>query len=531
MRFEYTPYFAFLCITAIISAIIAVAAWQRRSTAARTCFALMMVAVTEYATVAALEAAASLLADKIFWSKLEYLGSNSTIAFFLMFAIYFTHFDKWLTRRRIALLWIAPIFNIILVATNEYHHLIWSGFLPGPVNSNLIIYKHSFGFFWVMLCVYAYTVTGTLLLIKASAQYKALYRQQSFTLLVGSLVPILGSSAYMLSLSPPGLNITPMSFMLSGLCFFISIYRFRLFDIIPVARELLVENMSDGVIVLDVQNRIVDINPAAQRFIDINHRCIGQYARVLPIWSDIVKLCNHSNDQNRDFFLTIDQVRYFELQISVLRDRSHQFTGQLIVLHDITQRYQAEIELRQANQSLFEQLVEIETLQVKLQEQAIKDRLTGLFNRHYLDEKLPKELALATSENYSVALILMDIDYFKKINDNFGHKAGDLVLQAFGKLLCSQIRSIDMAFRLGGEEFLLVLPSITKEDAYQAAEQIRLSFQYLAVKLNEIEIYNTVSGGLVIFPDDGQIDDALLQLADLRLYAAKAGGRNCIKFE
>ena len=208
MSFQYTPYFAVLGVTAIISATVTIAAWQRRSTPARTCFALMMMAATGYATVAALEAGAIALSDKVFWSKLEYVGSGSVITFFLMFALYFALGGDWLRPQHTALLWIVPIFNVVLVATNEWHRLVWTGFLLGPKGSNLIVYQHGPGFFWVMVCVYAYVLTGTLLLVKAAVRPSILYRRQSSTILVGSLIPLVSSSLYMLKLTPPELNIT-----------------------------------------------------------------------------------------------------------------------------------------------------------------------------------------------------------------------------------------------------------------------------------------------------------------------------------
>lgn len=114
-----------------------------------------------------------------------------------------------------------------------------------------------------------------------------------------------------------------------------------------------------------------------------------------------------------------------ELQITPLRDRRRQLTGYLLILRDITERYEAEVELRQANERLRHHLLEIETLQTQLEKQAMQDGLTGLFNRRYFDSSFPKELLKAAQECYPVAVILMDIDYFKKINDTFGHQAGD----------------------------------------------------------------------------------------------------------
>jgi len=277
MLFQYNLYFVFLSLTAIISAIVAFGAWQRRKTnSVSEPFILMMLAIAFYATVAAMEAGAIALLDKIFWSKLEYLGSGSVITLFLIFAIHFTNKRQWLTSRNTALLWIIPAFNVAMVATNEWHNLIWTGFLLDPHQSNVVIYRHGIGFFCVMTCVYIYTLAGVLLLTKRALLPSALYRQQSKIALIGALIPLVGGSAYMLCLTPPGLNVTPMSFMLTGLIYAVSVFRFRMFDLVPVAQDILIERMSDGVLVLDVQNRILDINPAAQNLIGTTAHLIGQ---------------------------------------------------------------------------------------------------------------------------------------------------------------------------------------------------------------------------------------------------------------
>ncbi|NEU76153.1 diguanylate cyclase [Hassallia byssoidea VB512170] len=530
MLFQYNLYFIFLSLTAIISAIVAFGAWQRRKTSSVSKpFILMMLAIALYAMVAAMEAGAIALKDKIFWSKLEYLGSGSVITLFLIFAIHFTNKRPWLTSRNTVLLWIIPALNVAMVATNEWHNLIWHGFLPDPHKSNVVIYQHNIGFFWVMACIYVYTLAGILLLTKRALLPSILYRHQSCMVLAGALIPLLGASAYMLHLTPPGLNITPMSFMLTGLICAVNIFRFRMFDLVPVARDILIDSMSDGVLVLDVQNRILDINPAAQNLIGTTAHLIGQSAeQVLSKWQ--YNITYHEYEcVNTEILIDSATLRYLELQITPLRDRRRQLTGYLLILRDITQRHQAEVELRQANERLRLQVLEIETLQAQLREQAMQDGLTGLFNRRYFDSSLQRELVRAAQESYPVAVILMDIDYFKKINDTFGHQAGDRVLQVFADLLRQYSRSTDIVCRYGGEEFVLALPGITLNNAFQRAEQIRLSFQAARVKFADKEINTTVSGGISVFPEQGKTSDELLQVADKALYIAKAYGRNCIK--
>jgi len=531
MHFQYTPYFGILMITAVISAVVAFVAWRRRTSPGGTPLALHMLAVTGWALVAALEAAAVEQPAKILWSKLEYLSSYGTAVFLLFFAVEFTRRHEWLTRRNVALLCIIPILNVVMAATNEWHGLIWTGFSPGPSGSNLLVYHHGLWFWIHTASIYAYILMATLLLARSAFRTSVLHRRQGAGILLATVPPWIGSIVYVLDLSPiPGLNLIPMSFMVTGLLLLGTIFRFQLFDLIPVARDRLVESMSDGVLVLDAQHRIVDINPAAQQLLGTNWSCIGKSAeQVLAKWPDLVNLSRASEDAQTEVLLDNGEPRYFDVRISSLRDRHGHFVGQFIDLRDITQRHLATTGLQQANTRLVAQLEVIDRLRAQLQEQASRDALTGLFNRRYLQETLPRELSRAAREAYPVAVVMMDIDRFKTINDRYGHKAGDLMLQALGELFRTQTRREDIACRYGGEEFVLGFPDLLIEHAVQRAEELRLSFQALRVEYEDVEFSATISAGVAVFPHHGETDEDLLRAADQAMYVAKAAGRNCVR--
>jgi len=161
-----------------------------------------------------------------------------------------------------------------------------------------------------------------------------------------------------------------------------------------------------------------------------------------------------------------------------------------------------------------------------LQEQAITDPLTGLLNRRYLQEYLPRELTRATRNGAPVALIMMDLDYFKRVNDTFGHEAGDLVLREIGALLRNNLRASDIACRFGGEEFVIVLPESSLDGARKRAEAIRaaskhLNLMYRGQPLGAL----TASFGVALFPDHAADPESLLRAADEALYGAKGSGR------
>ena len=163
----------------------------------------------------------------------------------------------------------------------------------------------------------------------------------------------------------------------------------------------------------------------------------------------------------------------------------------------------------------------------KLQEQAISDPLTGLYNRRYLNEFLPRELGRSGRNAVPVAVMLIDLDHFKRVNDSFGHEAGDIVLVAVGALLKEKVRGSDIACRYGGEEFALVLPETGEEPAARRAEDIRVAISNLGLSHARKPLGKvTASFGIALFPDHAQDTDALLRVADVALYAAKGAGRN-----
>jgi diguanylate cyclase (GGDEF)-like protein/PAS domain S-box-containing protein len=173
---------------------------------------------------------------------------------------------------------------------------------------------------------------------------------------------------------------------------------------------------------------------------------------------------------------------------------------------------------------------EVKSLQEKLREQAIRDPLTALYNRHHLNESLERELALAQRHDYPVSVIMADLDHFKVINDRYGHLAGDEVLKNFSSLLMQHARSSDIFCRFGGEEFFLVMLNMDISTAYQRTELIRQSFAASQVCFAEnICIKVTASFGIAAFPEHGHTANTLLDAADKALYAAKAAGRNCVK--
>jgi diguanylate cyclase (GGDEF)-like protein/PAS domain S-box-containing protein len=169
-------------------------------------------------------------------------------------------------------------------------------------------------------------------------------------------------------------------------------------------------------------------------------------------------------------------------------------------------------------------------LRETLRAQAIRDPLTGLFNRRYLEETLERELNRAKRKDRPLSLIMLDVDHFKRFNDQYGHPAGDDLLKSFGKILMARGRRDDVICRYGGEEFLLILPECGMEDAGQIAEAIRLDAMTLWIQSAKSEPVVSISAGVASYPENGASSHTLIASADRALYQAKANGRNRVMF-
>lgn len=222
----------------------------------------------------------------------------------------------------------------------------------------------------------------------------------------------------------------------------------------------------------------------------------------------------------------IHNLRTFADQVAIAVENARLFAA---VEHEMLERTQTELALSKANQELQNQLEQIEKLQAELQEQVIRDPLTGLYNRRYLNETLQRELARAVRDNYPISFVMIDIDHFKKINDTYGHDAGDMVLQKLSSQLMSQTRVGDIVCRYGGEEILVILSNVTSEIAYQITERWRLSFMGSTLPLKYGNTHATISCGISLYPEHGSMAYELIILADKAMYQAKTAGRNQVK--
>ncbi|HSL82999.1 MAG TPA: diguanylate cyclase [Thermoanaerobaculia bacterium] len=316
----------------------------------------------------------------------------------------------------------------------------------------------------------------------------------------------------------------------------------------------LVDSVQAGVLVEDEECRILLVNRAFCEMFALPEtpdELVGWETRTILGWTGELFV-------DRDgFFQRIDRLvgerrpvlseelalvdgRTFERDyVPVLTDGDYR--GHFWVFRDITHHKRIEEELRrsaerleQANRDLEAtnraqlalMLVNLE-LQKSLREQALHDDLTGLCNRRHLEERLDQELRRARRSGTPLAVLLLDLDRFKQVNDQHGHAAGDLLLARFARLLQETVRADDVVARYGGEEFTVVLPGAGPREAQRVAEKVRRRTQRLSLEVGERRLGTvTVSVGVAWRPECGESSEELLEAADRALYRAKGEGRN-----
>ncbi|MBI4987795.1 MAG: diguanylate cyclase [Rhodocyclales bacterium] len=303
-----------------------------------------------------------------------------------------------------------------------------------------------------------------------------------------------------------------------------------------LARGAAIEAAAEGIAITDPNGTIEYVNPALTVIAGYSaEELVGQHTRIFssgkhdkPFYDDLWRTIGAGRIWRGEIVnRRRDGTHYTELMaIAPVCNEQGETVHFVAVKHDISERKRMENDLKETNAMLQHQLDEIHRLQEELREQAVRDGLTNLFNRRYLDETLERELARAKREGYPLSLVMIDIDHFKKLNDTYGHQAGDKVLRELAGLLWGNIRTEDVPCRYGGEEFLVLLPRMPLDVALERAEDWRKTLQATRVPFGDFQLEATISCGLSAYPDHARTPDDLIRCCDDALYKAKHHGRN-----
>ena len=357
MDWQFTPYLLPV-IASAVSAALAFVAWQRRQAPGAIPFCLMMLAVAGWSLAYTLELAGPTLQTAIFWDNVAWLGAASAPTLWLAFALEYTGQVKQFSRRAILLLCIEPVITILLVWTNQFHGLMGTDALSKTRLPFSVLNVRYGLWYWIniaydylLLFIGAFLICSFIQKLRRSAH---LYLGQALTLLVAVLAPWAGNVLSLLGLSPFHMDLTAPALTITGLAMAWNLVHLHLLDIVPIAREVVMESMRDAVIILDEQKRIVDMNPAAQRLVQ-NADAVGlPFREVFSAWTELVSRYLNIHEGEAEVVTGEGEAkRYFDLRVSPLYRsngyKSHlAIGGHLIVLNDITERKQSEMALKES---------------------------------------------------------------------------------------------------------------------------------------------------------------------------------------
>lgn len=384
-------------ITALISLQLVFTVYRMSQIRGRVPFLRMMLLASFWSMLLAFESAAPSIADKIMLSRFEYFPNMIIPLFFVRFIFSYDLEQPGWFKRCYWAFWIVPVCTLLLVFTSNYHQLIWTGFSWSPAGHNILVYHHGPLFFVAMAYSFCMVLLGFALMLSFIRKRPRYYKSKAVFLISASSFPLLSGLIYTLGLSPvEGLDISPMGILFTGLIFFWGIAREQLFDIVPAGHQLMIEKMNDGVIVLDRDNFIMDLNPAAILSLEVHESIRGRKLELtLPALTAVASEIEPGKELRSEIFLASPVDRWFEVMRNPLKDVHHKQLGTLLILHDITEKKRAEEQLKKIADDLTEM-------------NAMKDRLYSIIGH---DLRSPFNSILGFSE-------LLDTSYDEFSDDD-----------------------------------------------------------------------------------------------------------------
>jgi diguanylate cyclase (GGDEF)-like protein len=422
----------------------------------------------------------------------------------------------------LALMALPNVLLALLAWGNGWHGLLYGpGTRLGPVLAGLPRMSYDRGplFHAAVALNYLWLALAATLVLRGLRRARRGQRGPWIAFLVMTLVPVAANLAYIgLGLRLLGTDPTSTAFGVTIACFGWLIGRNQMFSVVPLARRMLFSELPDPVLVLDQGQRVVEANRAALRL----EAAEPMLDRPLADWPRVGKaLSAHLAARPLPAQLELaDPPAWYEVQVRQLGGPAASI-GALVQLHDVSARHQAHAETRRHLAAREQELDQATAAQARLREQVLRDPLTGLLNRRALDDE---QARTSGADAPALTLVLMDVDHFKRVNDTHGHAIGDAVLRDFAAALRSGLRADDALYRLGGEEFVLLMRGVGSEPAARRVDALR---QDVATRsLGGLAERVTFSAGVASAGAGAADLDELMQRADRALYQAKRDGRN-----
>ncbi len=471
---------------------------------------------------------------KLFWLRIENIGIITQPVFWIVFILGYSRHGRPMKWYPLASLCIVPAASLVMIFSNQWFHLYYTSIKPlregiGP----LVIGRGPW--YWVALTqAYILDLTGTVLLIWRFVQFRNIFRRQLAFLITAALIPMATNVLYQLisNLLPSffiPVDLTPITFTISISLISSGIFRSRLLDLVPIARDMVMEHIPEMVFVVDAHDRVLDANTVAEKWLGKSKQAIigRDPMEIFGQWPELFNRFLTTEKTREEVVIPGTPPLVLEVVITpIYNGHADKLSGRVILAYDVTKRKQLENELKNTNEALEAKIIEIESLRVQLQEQAIRDSLTSVFNRRFLTESLDKEIARAARESAPISIVMMDVDHFKSFNDTYGHKCGDAVLRDLAGFLVENSRQGDMVCRYGGEEFVILMPDASLQDSYERAQDWRKNYSDRVIQYDDQSLKVTFSAGVAGFPIHGFTGEAILHAADHALYESKSHGRN-----
>jgi len=490
-------------------------------------FLALSICASFYTFGSAMELSAHSLEEIVFWIKIQYIGMPFLPPIGLMLIMHFLGMDRYLRRPLRLGLFIVPIITLALVMTNEAHHLYYRN-IGLRADSDILKVNLDIGPWYIIqgAFTFGFMVGGLLLLLLHWKRMKTSYRKQYFTMLIGLLLPLAGDFVYLGGLTPDGMDPIPVIMTLTSAFYMIALASRGLLNVVPIARDTLFESMEDGVLVFDMDNKLVDYNPtAALIFPNLTVSSIGKpidELRQFQAEPSFLSFFNEDKTEEANAHLTIHetlwtvdgQSRSYQIRLSTVRKKGGQEIGKLVTVIDITDRVK---------------------LEGRLRELAFHDGLTGIVNRIHFLHQSKALLTQSSAKGESLALVMFDVDHFKRVNDAYGHDVGDQALIFVVDACRRVLRQEDVFARYGGEEFVIAMPGLALFEAEAAAHRIRQEIAGQPMSSSKGPIALTASFGVAATDGSGCKDadgsriNELLKAADYALYEAKSSGRNTVR--